>query len=590
MATCAEEVSKTKLVVAAIDFGTTYSGYAFAFQKDYSSDHHSLRIYGIMSKNGCSQKAPTCVLFNPQGKFDSFGYDAENRYAELTLTNEHQDWYYFRRFKMMLYNNPNITWHSILKDDKGKSMNAIKVFSAIISYLRQETLRNINERVANVGIKENEINWVLTVPAIWSDQAKQFMREAAKKAGIHSDQLDIALEPEAASIYCKHISVSRRERQETHGAEGVGLEAMCPGTKYLVLDAGGGTIDITVQRVQENGTLHQVYMANGGDWGGTKVDEAYEAFLEELVGQNIWEAFKAKYMDSYIDIFREFETKKRTISPDIENRITFTVPPVLRDVYEEMKNSPLSTTQGHHRNRKLIWKGDRLRVDVTEAKKLFETTCALIVAHVERILDKEETAGTSDILMVGGFSESPMLSNAIKERFGHTKRVIIPEEAGLSVLKGAVLFGFDTRVVSLRVMKHTYGIQSSSLFRKNLDPDITKTMVKGKLYCEDRFSKHVKKGQSVRIDEETQTIDYHPLDDREEMAVKVYITDKYDPEYCDTELCSYIGQLLVCLPMDVPTSDRGVKVNMKFGGTELSVRATVMATNQTTHAEFRLLE
>ena len=29
------------------------------------------------------------------------------------------------------------------------------------------------------AIKPSEINWVLTVPAIWSDAAKQFMREAA---------------------------------------------------------------------------------------------------------------------------------------------------------------------------------------------------------------------------------------------------------------------------------------------------------------------------------------------------------------------------------------------------------------------------
>ena len=31
----------------------------------------------------------------------------------------------------------------------------------------------------NLGVKENNIRWVLTVPAIWSDPAKQFMIEAA---------------------------------------------------------------------------------------------------------------------------------------------------------------------------------------------------------------------------------------------------------------------------------------------------------------------------------------------------------------------------------------------------------------------------
>jgi len=29
-------------------------------------------------------------------------------------------------------------------------------------------------------VKERDISWVLTVPAIWSDGSKQFMREAAE--------------------------------------------------------------------------------------------------------------------------------------------------------------------------------------------------------------------------------------------------------------------------------------------------------------------------------------------------------------------------------------------------------------------------
>ncbi|OWF37210.1 Heat shock 70 kDa protein 12B [Mizuhopecten yessoensis] len=238
MATCAEadDTPDNKEVVVAIDFGTTYSGYALAYQKDYTHDRHTLHINGCDFKSGYSLKAPTCILFNTQGQFHSFGFDAENMYAELTSTDEHTGWYYFRRFKMMLYNNPSISHHSTLQDYTGKTMNAITVFSAIILHLRQETVRKMRERSVGAGIQDDKIHWVLTVPAIWSDQAKQFMRESAKRAGIRSEQLDIALEPEAASIYCKHMSVNRREQQD----DGVGLETIRPGTKYMVLDAGAG--------------------------------------------------------------------------------------------------------------------------------------------------------------------------------------------------------------------------------------------------------------------------------------------------------------------------------------------------------------
>ena len=51
-----------------------------------------------------SQKAPTCVLIKPDGKtLEAFGYEAETKYADLTDNNRHKEWYYFKRFKMMLH-------------------------------------------------------------------------------------------------------------------------------------------------------------------------------------------------------------------------------------------------------------------------------------------------------------------------------------------------------------------------------------------------------------------------------------------------------------------------------------------------------
>lgn len=44
--------------------------------------------------------------------------------------------------------------------------------------------------------------------------------------------------------------------------------------------------------------------------------------------------------------------------------------------------------------------------------------------------------------MVGGFSESPFMQAAFLNAFSD-KRVIVPEEAGLAVLKGAVMFGHE---------------------------------------------------------------------------------------------------------------------------------------------------
>lgn len=49
-------------------------------------------------------------------------------------------------------------------------MDAKKVFSEIIKLMY---------RALHYGIKEADIQFVITVPANWTDHVKQFMREAA---------------------------------------------------------------------------------------------------------------------------------------------------------------------------------------------------------------------------------------------------------------------------------------------------------------------------------------------------------------------------------------------------------------------------
>lgn len=58
------------------------------------------------------------------------------------------------------------------------------------------------------------------------------------KAGIKNDQLKLALEPEAASVYCKSIPMERRQ----HDSQGDTLGPFSPHTRYLVLDLGGQSV------------------------------------------------------------------------------------------------------------------------------------------------------------------------------------------------------------------------------------------------------------------------------------------------------------------------------------------------------------
>jgi len=53
----------------------------------------------------------------------------------------------------------------------------MKILSMAIKYLKTQMLYEINKQKA--GMSEEDIMYVITVPAIWDEKAKQFMREAA---------------------------------------------------------------------------------------------------------------------------------------------------------------------------------------------------------------------------------------------------------------------------------------------------------------------------------------------------------------------------------------------------------------------------
>ena len=96
-----------QIMVAAIDFGTTFSGYAFSFRHEFQKD--PLKVVASQWLTGTraaiSLKTSSCILFDKNKQFAAFGFEAEDKYSDLTLDGLDAEWYYFRRFKMQLYNS-----------------------------------------------------------------------------------------------------------------------------------------------------------------------------------------------------------------------------------------------------------------------------------------------------------------------------------------------------------------------------------------------------------------------------------------------------------------------------------------------------
>lgn len=210
----------------------------------------------------------------------------------------------------------------------------------------------------------------------------------------------------------------------------------------LIVCFEGQTAEITIYL-----TLKELHRPTGGLWGSTKINEAFEQMMIEIVGSKVFEKFKNDYKHDYFDLCREFEIKKRNVTPKKSDRICIEIPFTLAELFEEEtgKREREAIDQTPYAN-KMTWRAGKLRMNADLIEELYTEQVNMLVKHLKKLMTEDNLSDISTLLMVGEFSEYHMIQKAIKQAFPD-KRVIKPEEAGLAVLKGAVLFGQESGAV-----------------------------------------------------------------------------------------------------------------------------------------------
>lgn len=576
------EKDRDYLLVAAIDFGTTYSGYAFSMRDTYNTDPlkiHANQAWNAGGRQLLSLKTPTCLLLNSDKEFDSFGYEAENKYAELVMDGEQNDYYYFHRFKMSLHNNKNVKGDMALEDITGKSVPAIDVFANSIKALVNHLMDALESR--GTGVKASDIKWVLTVPAIWTDNSKQFMRKSAEKAGIQKDHLLISLEPEAASIYCQYLPT-----EKLSGAES-GFTMSKIGTKYMIVDLGGGTVDITVHEKLAGGGLKEISRATGGDCGGTSIDADFIQLLAKIFGAPLIHTMKQEEPEAYLDLLREFETVKRTITPSKVGKINMTIPYATLDSLckKYLKEDLPSTLSLSPYTNTISIRGDKMRIDADIFKNLFDKTVKNILALLQEILTRKESESLTLILLVGGFAECSLVQSEIRKAFLH-RRVIVPEESGLTVLRGAVLFGHNSKAIYMRKIRVTYGVSWSPVFDPKVHDQQHYTEVNDEAQCKNAFDIIMQKDTNVKQG----TIihkSYGSVKDSSTVGFRIFTSEKRSPLYTDEDGCSYVGEAVINI--SDPSEKQDLEVEFMFGNTEVSLNAVETKSGNSCQLSFDLI-
>ena len=571
----------SSLFVVAIDFGTAYSGYAFASKQDYACDPPKYSTSSWQGSKLLSLKAPTAVLLDENKELVSFGYDAENQFSELLSDNEHKAYFYFHQFKMLLHNQ-RVTRTTEIKDSMGKSMQALTVFSLAIRYLKEHCIGKI-QAVRKGMIQDEDLYCVLTVPAIWDDPAKQFMREAAEKAGIPKEKLTIALEPEVASIFCQKLKTDRVEDTTDFTA------TVKSGMKYMVIDLGGGTADISVHQLQFNGTIHEVIPPDGGPCGGNSIDDAFYKFVCDICGRNVMEELKTKELEDYLDLFREFETKKRSIRPKQENKVVITLPVALIDLMKKQHKKIENAVEASRHTMSVKYEKQKLHISPEAFRNLFKPTIASLIRLIRESLDNPKLSDLRTILMVGGFSECELVQDAITDKIGTSMKLIIPKEAGLAVLKGAVLFGLQPKIVSRRIARLTYGIQSWPVWDADVHPVTKKVDINGQKRCKDVFFKYITRGDSIDTGHAVSRIFQALKPEGTTLECTVYTSTDTNPRYTTDPTCQRFGTLTIQLPTHTRGQIIDIEETLIFDDTAILCRARDLRTGSISEVQFGLL-
>lgn len=172
-----------KEVVISFDIGTAFAGIAFITRSDTSNVPAS-----APKTIDPQKKAPTVMLKTEEGQW-LFGHSALERIKSVAITAEDVDnavsnLKLFKLFKLNLLNSEEVDFEDVTVDAHNTHHieSLLDVYVHTMIALKEHALSRVEQNLGR-SIAINDVLWVLTVPADMSEYCKQFMREAAARAG-----------------------------------------------------------------------------------------------------------------------------------------------------------------------------------------------------------------------------------------------------------------------------------------------------------------------------------------------------------------------------------------------------------------------
>lgn len=306
------------------------------------------------------------------------------------------------------------------------------------------------------------------------------------------------------------------------------------------------------------------------------VDAQFEILLKKIFGKDFIEKFKLKRPAGWVDVMIAFEAKKRNSSPNKNNWLNLALPFSFIDYYKKHhKTSSIESAVRKNGDPNLKWSSQgMLRLAPQVMNELFNPVLQNIIKHVHELLNSPNVNDVKFLFLVGGFAESPLLQHAIRNAFSSKMRVIIPNNVGLTILKGAVLFGLDPSIIRVRHSALTYGVGVLNKFIPGKHPREKIVRKSGVMWCTDIFDKFVTADQAVTLGDKV-TRSYAPAKKGlNYTTLSLYCTEDKEVNYITDSNVRKCGQLRIELPAletDEQAKPRELQATMTFWDTEIKV-------------------
>ncbi|KAF6752177.1 hypothetical protein DFP72DRAFT_905143 [Ephemerocybe angulata] len=428
-----EYVGDSRRLLLAFDIGTTFSGISYSIL-DPGNVPKILPVTRFPSQEqvGGDSKIPTVIYYDADGKVCSIGAQTLKDGTEADA--EDFGWSKARWFKLHLRPKPppGSVLNTIQSQEELPALppnkTVVEIFADYMSYLHSCAKKYIEEtHGATLWTSlEEDIIYVLTHPNGWGGPQQAQMRQAVVKAGLVADtdvgrsRVTFVTEGEASLHFCL--------------TNGLAIGGDSNASSVLILDAGGGTIDLTAYSKLPYNLYEEIAIPQCHFQGAAYVTIRAEKYFKDLLG-------------------------KSRFSQDVETLVTRFDRNTKHVFNRDDEPLHIQFTSHSARDPALNIRGGRITIAGQDVATFFEPSVSCIVEAI-----KKQTASAyvpiTTVFLVGGFAASNWLFDKVREQvevLGIT--VSRPDtHVNKAVADGAVSFYLDRAVIS-RVSRLTYGLE-----------------------------------------------------------------------------------------------------------------------------------